>query len=71
MICIVSRMHRTDDVPEGAIVSEELPGMAVLVKSAASEKCERCWMRSETVGKNSDHPTICGRCAAVVSRIDG
>ncbi|MFH1218113.1 MAG: isoleucine--tRNA ligase [Pseudomonadota bacterium] len=71
MICIVSKMHRAEGVLDGAIAGEELPDIAVLVKSAASEKCERCWMRSEMVGKNTDHPTICGRCSSVVSRIAG
>jgi isoleucyl-tRNA synthetase len=65
-ICIVSRLYKAAAAPEGAIASEEIPGLAVLVKSSAAEKCERCWLRSETVGQNTDHPTICGRCSAVV-----
>jgi isoleucyl-tRNA synthetase len=68
-ICIVSKLHRVETAPAGAMASTEIPGLAILVKSAASEKCERCWMRSETVGQNSDHPTICGRCSAVIAQI--
>ena len=37
------------------------------VVKAQGEKCERCWCYSETVGKNSEHPTLCHRCAKVVS----
>ena len=38
----------------------------VKVDKAGGEKCERCWTYSETVGKDSEHPTLCARCAAVV-----
>ena len=41
-------------------------GIKVLVSQASGEKCERCWMISETVGENSDHPTLCARCAQVL-----
>ncbi|MFA5183389.1 MAG: isoleucine--tRNA ligase [Syntrophales bacterium] len=37
------------------------------VSHAPGEKCERCWNWRESVGKNSTHPTICDRCAKVVS----
>jgi len=38
----------------------------VEVKLADGAKCERCWIYSETVGKNHDHPTLCDRCSAVL-----
>lgn len=50
-------------------VDGALEGLSVTVKSASGSKCERCWMFSEDVGKNSEHPTLCGRCAAVMSTI--
>jgi isoleucyl-tRNA synthetase len=65
-ICIVSRLYKAEAAPEGAMASEEIPGLFVLVRSSAAGKCERCWLRSETVGQNSDHPAICGRCSSVV-----
>ena len=37
-----------------------------MIIKAGGEKCERCWTYSETVGKDSEHPTLCARCAAVV-----
>lgn len=37
--------------------------LGVKVEQASGEKCERCWMYSETVGKNKEHPTICERCS--------
>ena len=36
--------------------------LGVKVEQAKGEKCERCWMYSETVGENKEHPTICHRC---------
>jgi isoleucyl-tRNA synthetase len=41
----------------------------VEVFSADGSKCERCWKHSEAVGKHGAHPTLCGRCAGVVSGI--
>src|SRR5690625_812179 len=30
------------------------------------EKCERCWVSSETVGEHEEHPSLCLRCAKIV-----
>ena len=38
-----------------------------LITTAAGEKCERCWMYSTTVGEDKTHPTLCARCAHVIS----
>ncbi|HDR7882453.1 TPA: isoleucine--tRNA ligase [Bacillus paranthracis] len=39
---------------------------AVVVVQATGETCERCWVVSETIGKDAEHETLCERCAAVV-----
>ncbi len=36
------------------------------VVKAEGEKCERCWCYSTSVGSDSEHPTLCARCAAAV-----
>ena len=36
--------------------------IGVRVEKAPGQKCERCWMYSETVGKDHNHPTLCKRC---------
>lgn len=36
------------------------------VVKAVGEKCERCWAYSDTVGSDSEHPTLCARCAAAI-----
>lgn len=41
-------------------------GIGVTVTHANGEKCERCWSYSETVGKDSEHPTLCERCRNIV-----
>jgi len=56
------------EAPSTAVRPESLPELAISVERAAGEKCERCWMYHPGVGANSDHPTICPRCAAVVTQ---
>ncbi len=31
-------------------------------RATAHEKCVRCWHHRDSVGGNSDHPELCGRC---------
>jgi isoleucyl-tRNA synthetase len=57
-------LHHFQEKDGDAWESEELPGLAVAVKKAAGEKCERCWIYSESVGENEEHPTICSKCVA-------
>ncbi len=54
------------DAPATAQKGEEMPGIKVSVEQASGDKCERCWMFSEFVGKDEKHPTLCKRCADVV-----
>ncbi len=43
--------------------------LAVAVKPAAGEKCERCWIYSDTVTQDKEHPTLCERCAGVMKKL--
>ena len=36
--------------------------IGVKVERAEGEKCERCWMYSNTVGESAEYPTLCERC---------
>ena len=38
----------------------------ILIEKYHAEKCERCWRQRDDVGKNEEHPTLCGRCLSVV-----
>ncbi|MDZ5711583.1 isoleucine--tRNA ligase [Jeotgalibacillus haloalkalitolerans] len=53
----------SDNVPEQAI---KFDGHTVAVEKAEGETCDRCWTVTTDVGKDSDHPTLCTRCATVV-----
>jgi isoleucyl-tRNA synthetase len=36
------------------------------ISRAAGAKCERCWHYETDIGQHAAHPTVCGRCAAVL-----
>jgi len=38
------------------------------VSKADGQKCERCWHWEMDIGKNAEHPTICGRCVEAVKQ---
>jgi isoleucyl-tRNA synthetase len=38
------------------------------VQKADGQKCERCWHWETDIGKNPEHPTICGRCVEAVKQ---
>ena len=40
---------------------------SVVVEKAEGEKCGRCWHWETDVGKQPDHPSLCGRCVEAVS----
>src|SRR5690606_10818982 len=49
-----------EDAPESAL---QLDHAAIVVTKAEGETCERCWVVSKEVGTDSEHPTLCQRCA--------
>lgn len=51
-----------------AVKDDSATEPAFEVVKAEGEKCERCWTYSKTVGSDSEHPTLCARCAAVVKQ---
>lgn len=51
-------------IVSGVSVVKDIEGETSFeVVKAEGEKCERCWCYSTSVGKDSDHPTLCERCA--------
>lgn len=59
-------VSRVELVMENGGKAYDMEGIGVEVMRAQGEKCERCWMYSDSVGKNAEHPTLCARCASVV-----
>jgi isoleucyl-tRNA synthetase len=53
-----------------AYESAEIPGLFIRVEPAPGDKCERCWVHDPSVGKVSEHPTICRRCEDALQRMD-
>ena len=49
---------------------EEVEGLQVAVRPAPGEKCERCWIRSTSVGSFTDHHTLCARCHTVITTMN-
>ena len=54
-----------DNAPANAVTVED-GALSIVVTPSALEKCERCWIHRDTVGQDTDHPTLCSRCADVV-----
>ncbi|HEX2937484.1 MAG TPA: isoleucine--tRNA ligase [Ruminiclostridium sp.] len=60
---IVSKVN-VEQGGEGKFKGES--GISLTVERASGEKCSRCWVYSDTVGKDSEHPELCSRCAEIV-----
>ncbi len=45
--------------------------VTVQVSKAEGRKCERCWNYSTRVGEDTNYPTVCERCSAVLKEIGG
>jgi isoleucyl-tRNA synthetase len=54
------------DPPTDAFRLPDVPGVAASFAKADGDKCERCWMILPDVGKDTRHPTLCGRCVSAV-----
>lgn len=53
---------------EAGAFTGDVEGLSITVERAKGEKCERCWIYSESVGSHSAHPTLCARCASVLEK---
>ena len=68
---IVSQVEIATGPLEGAAPAATIEGLQTLVERAKGAKCERCWNYSTHVGESADHPTLCERCVAALSEIEG
>ncbi len=64
-LMIVSKVEVFEGVDSGEY-NGDLEGVSFTVSKAGGGKCERCWVYSDYVGKNAEHPTLCERCCNVV-----
>ncbi|MED1269274.1 class I tRNA ligase family protein, partial [Bacillus mycoides] len=63
---IVSEYKLGGTIEEAPTDAPKYEHTAVVVAQATGETCERCWVVSETIGKDAEHETLCERCATVV-----
>ena len=62
-LLIVSQLQLVDEKEiSNPYKSEEIKGLTVGVEKARGVKCERCWIYSESVGVDAQHPSVCDRC---------
>ncbi|NLJ56925.1 MAG: class I tRNA ligase family protein, partial [Firmicutes bacterium] len=52
---------------EGSIAAQEL-NLHLKIGQAPGEKCQRCWMYSQTVGQNKEHEEVCSRCHEILTQ---
>jgi isoleucyl-tRNA synthetase len=64
---LVSALQLGSSAPDAVLAEASEAGLTVRIAKAAGEKCERCWHYESDIGQHSAHPTLCGRCVAVLS----
>ncbi|UOQ93099.1 isoleucine--tRNA ligase [Halobacillus shinanisalinarum] len=67
----IDHIHQLLIVSDATVASEANDAkpydhVDVEVAKHSGEKCERCWVSSDNIGKDDDHPELCVRCATVV-----
>ncbi|MBW0173858.1 MAG: isoleucine--tRNA ligase [Vulcanococcus sp.] len=63
---LVSALQQGGSAPADVLAEASEAGITVRIAKAAGEKCERCWHYETDIGQHSAHPSLCGRCVAVL-----
>ena len=63
---LVSALRIGGAAPQAVLAEASEGGITVRIARAEGEKCERCWHYETDIGQHASHPTICGRCVAVL-----
>ena len=63
---LVSALQQGGGAPAGVLAEASEAGIRVRIARAAGLKCERCWHYETDIGQHSAHPSLCGRCVAVL-----
>lgn len=61
-VCLVTPSELTD-----GLAGTEVSGLQIQIEPAGAQKCERCWVRADSVGQFEDHPSICHRCHSALA----
>lgn len=67
----IDNLHQLLIVSEANVVDSDADAadyehVAVRVEKHPADRCERCWVASDTVGQDEKHPELCSRCASIV-----
>ena len=63
---LVSALQQGGAAPAEVLAEASEGGIRVRIARAEGEKCERCWHYETDIGTHSSHPSLCGRCVAVL-----
>jgi isoleucyl-tRNA synthetase len=64
---LVSSVQIGGEPPAQLLAQACEAGVTVRIAKAAGQKCERCWHYETDIGDHAAHPTLCGRCVAVLA----
>jgi isoleucyl-tRNA synthetase len=68
-LLIVSKAEVVTPDTKAPETAQSFEKLSIEVTTATGETCERCWVVTEEVGVDQDHPTLCKRCASVVKNM--
>jgi isoleucyl-tRNA synthetase len=63
---LVSGLNEGGAAPAELLAEASGNGITVRIAKAEGQKCERCWHYETDIGQHSAHPSLCGRCVAVL-----
>ena len=63
---LVSELRLGGDAPAEVLAEASEAGLTARIARADGEKCERCWHYETDIGQHPSHPSLCGRCVAVL-----
>jgi isoleucyl-tRNA synthetase len=63
---LVSALQIGGEPPTEPLAEATEDGLRVRIARAEGQKCERCWHYETDIGQFSAHPSLCGRCVAVL-----
>jgi isoleucyl-tRNA synthetase len=65
---LVSAVQIGGEPPAQLLAQACEAGVTVRIAKAAGQKCERCWHYETDIGDHAAHPSLCGRCVAVLAQ---
>ncbi len=66
---VVSGVQVVATLPEGLPVVESGEALRVGIRRKAGQKCARCWMWHEAVGRDPRYPDLCPKCVRAVEAL--